>query len=81
MVRLEWDESNMSRIAEHGLSQKDVEAILAAEDFEVRRRGQRLRYTGHGTVDGRLYRVVLVQVADGMMHPITAHRCNRREYA
>lgn len=79
-MRFEWDARNTSHIEEHGMLPAEVEAVYAAPDFEARRRGWTLRWTGHGTVGGHLYRLVFTQVAEDVVRPITCHRCNRRRY-
>lgn len=79
-MRFEWDALNIEHVAAHGLSPADVEAVYAAADFEFQRRGWTLRYTGHGTVDGVLYRVVFNQVAEDMLRPITCHVCDEKRY-
>lgn len=84
--RLVWDDWNRDRIARHGVTREDVEAVCHGDPALYRESYKdRLVLLGRG-LDGRILAVVLGPVPNappGTYYPFTARpadRTERREY-
>lgn len=77
-MRYEWTAWNTEHVARHGMTTAQVEAIFAAEDFQVVAITG-IRATAFGTVNGIRYKVVFMKTEhpEPTIYPLTCHRAKR----
>jgi len=75
-IKLIWTERNISHIAKHGVSVKEVEEAIRDRDAIVLK--HRRRYALIGSAWGRILFIVLEKINDEF-YVITARDANRKE--
>ena len=77
-MKVIWNETNRSRIARHGVSSAQVEALLVSPDFAVVALPGTFALLGEGTVSGRFMRIIFMESEPGEVYPLTAFPVARR---
>ena len=82
MLQFEWDEYNISHIAEHDVTPEEAEQVLLGDplevDFDPNRNGEeRWTYLGE-TARGRILTVIMT-LRDEMMRVVTAFDAESRD--
>ena len=82
-MRFEWDErKNQANIRKHGLDFADVEEIFRGgllADPDTREDYGEKRWSGLGTISGRIVKVVFVEREQGILRIISLRKATRRE--